>query len=178
MTQFTDDWVVPWLALLCEWSVRWGVLLALVATWFAVHPPRRAGARHVLCWATLVAGLLIPLAPRWGGLPVPWWRPVAPEESKATFHAVSLAQPQHVPSAQAARSAAGFDPPRTESRAVESRAYSIPLSGFQLAALTIGFGVGIRRRDLAHPSGRRLADAGEIEPRGCGDRRGFRCRVP
>ena len=137
MTGFTDAWVIPWLAFLAEWSIRWGVLLALIAAWFAVHPPRRAATRHVLCWAALVAGLLIPFAPRWGSLPVPWWTIDARAERAPTIQAVSLAQTQQIRFAPTARSPGEFeiDSPRTESPAVETRPDSIPLSGFQLAAL-------------------------------------------
>ncbi len=90
MTGFTDAWVIPWLAFLAEWSIRWGVLLALIAAWFALHPPRRAATRHVLCLAAIVSGLLIPFAPRWGGLPVPWWTIDAAAEGEPTIQAVSL----------------------------------------------------------------------------------------
>ncbi len=72
MTRFTDVWVIPWLALLADWSVRCGVLFVILTIWFALRPPRRASTRYLLCVAALVAGLLVPLAPRWGNLTVPW----------------------------------------------------------------------------------------------------------
>ena len=42
MTRFTGEWVVPWLAFLADWSVRWGVILLILALWFALalRPPR------------------------------------------------------------------------------------------------------------------------------------------
>ncbi len=135
MTRFTDVWVIPWLAVLVDWSVRWGILLALLAAWFAVHPPRRAGTRHVICWAALVAGLMIPVAPRWGDLLVPW-NIGTPAESKRPIEAVSLPQSHQIPVAQPAVRSHEFDPPATpSSQAAEPRATAISLSGLQLAAL-------------------------------------------
>lgn len=66
-----DRVVMPWLALMGDWSLRWGVVLAVLLTWLAVRPPRRAAARHAACIAALVAGLLLPLSPRWGAGLVP-----------------------------------------------------------------------------------------------------------
>jgi hypothetical protein len=31
----TDRWVVPWLALLVDGSIRWGIVLAVLAVWVA-----------------------------------------------------------------------------------------------------------------------------------------------
>ena len=42
MTRFVDLWVIPWLGLLADWSIRWGIPIALLAGWFAVHAPRKA----------------------------------------------------------------------------------------------------------------------------------------
>jgi hypothetical protein len=72
MTHLTDRWIVPWLVLMADWSVRWGVVLAVLAAWLVLRPPRRAATRHLLCLATLVAGLLLPVGPRWGDAVVPW----------------------------------------------------------------------------------------------------------
>jgi protocatechuate 3,4-dioxygenase beta subunit len=72
MTTLIDGWVIPGLALLAGWSVRWGVGLAALAAWFAVRPPRRAATRHRVCAAALAAGLLLPVAPRWGDAALPW----------------------------------------------------------------------------------------------------------
>ncbi len=62
----------PWLWFLADWSLRWGVLLGLVAAWFALRPPRRAETRHAICLAALVAGVILPAVPRWGVARVPW----------------------------------------------------------------------------------------------------------
>jgi beta-lactamase regulating signal transducer with metallopeptidase domain len=137
MTQFIDDCVVPWLALLCEWSIRWGIILALLAAWFAVRSPRRAAARHVVCWAALVAGLLIPLAPRWGGLPVPWLRVEAPAASEELIRTASVSQAQQAQAVRPALASRETDLSKTRSPAAAARAQSISLGGFQLAALAI-----------------------------------------
>ena len=41
------------------------MLLAALAAWLALRPPRRAATRHLLCLAALTAGVLLPAAPRW-----------------------------------------------------------------------------------------------------------------
>ena len=56
MTVLVDHFVVPWLSLLTDWSIRWGAVLAVLATWFLIRPPRRAVTRYVLCLAALAAG--------------------------------------------------------------------------------------------------------------------------
>jgi beta-lactamase regulating signal transducer with metallopeptidase domain len=66
MIAFVDAYVPAGLAWLAEWSIRWGVLIALLAAWFAVCPPRRAATRHLLSVVALMAGLLLPALPRWG----------------------------------------------------------------------------------------------------------------
>ena len=63
MMDLTARWVVPWLTLLAEWSVRWGVVIAMLAAWLALRPPRRTATRHLLCLAALAAGVLLPVAP-------------------------------------------------------------------------------------------------------------------
>jgi hypothetical protein len=72
MTHLTDRWVVPWLAILADWSIRWGIVLAPLAVWFALRPPRRTAIRSLLCLSALAAGVLLPVAPRWGDAVVPW----------------------------------------------------------------------------------------------------------
>ncbi len=135
MTRLTDDWVVPWLAFLADWSVRWGIVLLFLAAWFALRSPRRASVRHVLCWAALVAGLLIPVAPRWVGVPVPWRTIDAPAESERSIRSVSLPRSQQAQSDQPAFASREFDLPKTPSPAAPAPAKSITLSGFQLAAV-------------------------------------------
>jgi beta-lactamase regulating signal transducer with metallopeptidase domain len=72
MTSLADRWVVPWLAFLAEWSVRWGLVLAVLTIWFALRPPRRAAVRHLLCAVGLTVGLLLPLTPRSWVATVTW----------------------------------------------------------------------------------------------------------
>ena len=60
----------PGLAVLAGWSLRWGLMIALLATWFVVRPPCCAASRHWLCAAVLAAGLLTPLVPQWEALRV------------------------------------------------------------------------------------------------------------
>ncbi len=71
MIDLTDHWLIPGLTILADWSLRWGVALAVLAVWFAAWPPRRAATRYQLGLAVLGAGLLVPLAPRWGDAVVP-----------------------------------------------------------------------------------------------------------
>jgi protocatechuate 3,4-dioxygenase beta subunit len=72
MIEVTVHWVVPGLIFLADWSVRWGVVLLLLALGFGLKPPRRAVTRHLLASVALVVGVLLPLVPRWGGVVVPW----------------------------------------------------------------------------------------------------------
>ena len=64
--------IVAWLGLLVDWSIRWGLVLAALAVWFALRPPRRAAIRYALCAAGLGAGLILPVVPRWAGATVVW----------------------------------------------------------------------------------------------------------
>lgn len=50
-----DGWGVPWLAILVDGSIRWGIVLSALAVWFALRPPRRAATRHLLCVSALAA---------------------------------------------------------------------------------------------------------------------------
>jgi hypothetical protein len=72
MTHVADLWVVSWLSLLSGWSIRWGVILIPLAALLAMRPPRRASTRYLLCLTTLIAGILLPLTPRWGNAILPW----------------------------------------------------------------------------------------------------------
>jgi hypothetical protein len=67
MSAFIDRWFEPGLWLLGDWSLRWGVLIVLLGLWFAVRPPRQAGLRLAACQLVLLAGLALPLVPRWWG---------------------------------------------------------------------------------------------------------------
>ncbi len=72
MTYMSEQWILPGLALLVEWSVRWGLIIAALAAWLALRPPRGTATRHAICLAVLLAGVLLPVAPRWGDAVVPW----------------------------------------------------------------------------------------------------------
>jgi beta-lactamase regulating signal transducer with metallopeptidase domain len=67
MSEFIDVRLEPSLWLLGDWSLRWGVLIAGLAAWFALRPPRRAALRLAACQLVLVAGLALPLVPHWWG---------------------------------------------------------------------------------------------------------------
>ncbi|HET6326369.1 MAG TPA: M56 family metallopeptidase [Planctomycetaceae bacterium] len=74
MSQFIDMRLEPGLWLPGEWSLRWAVLIAALAVWFAIRPPRQAAVRLAAFQFVLVAGLLLPLIPHWWGralLPAP-----------------------------------------------------------------------------------------------------------
>ena len=76
MIPLIDRAVEPVLWLLADWSIRWGILIVLLAVWFRVHPPRSAATRHLACALALVGGLALPLAPSWT-TPWPRWSPPA-----------------------------------------------------------------------------------------------------
>jgi HEAT repeat protein/beta-lactamase regulating signal transducer with metallopeptidase domain/protein involved in polysaccharide export with SLBB domain len=66
MNAFTDAVVEPLLVLLGDWSWRWAVLIAVLALGLRLVRPRSAALRRRLCAAVLLAGLSLPLVPRWG----------------------------------------------------------------------------------------------------------------
>jgi beta-lactamase regulating signal transducer with metallopeptidase domain len=84
MMLLLDRCVIGFLALLADWSLRWGAAIAILAAWFALRPPRSAAARHLICLAALVAGVLVPFAPRWGDVAVPWLSWAGPAGSRET----------------------------------------------------------------------------------------------
>jgi len=148
MTHLTDRWVVPWLALLTEWSVRWGVILVVLAAWFFLRPPRRAATRHLLCLATLVAGVLLPVAPRWGDAAVPWpsWGVPAvggsaasvPVPSSSDDLAVGLASPKAAdpgPLRLTSEAVVQTRPVRVETRREPLRPMTASQDAWRLAAL-------------------------------------------
>jgi protocatechuate 3,4-dioxygenase beta subunit len=61
MTELAAGWV----ALLADWSLRWGVLILGLMLVFALRPPRAVAARLWLARLVLVGGLLLPLSPHW-----------------------------------------------------------------------------------------------------------------
>jgi beta-lactamase regulating signal transducer with metallopeptidase domain len=75
MSDFIDLRLAPGLWLLGDWSLRWAVLIAALGVWFALCPPRQAALRLAVCQFVLLAGLALPLVPRWWGqqlLPARW----------------------------------------------------------------------------------------------------------
>ncbi len=67
MNAFIDSVLTPLLLLMADWSVRWAILAALPIGWLLLRPPHDTKLRYNLCLVTLVAGLAVPLVPRWGG---------------------------------------------------------------------------------------------------------------
>ena len=68
MNAFIDNVLTPLLLFMAEWSLRWAILAALPIGWLWLRPPRATRLRYDLCLVTLVAGLALPLLPRWGGI--------------------------------------------------------------------------------------------------------------
>lgn len=149
MTSLAEQWVIPGLALLAEWSVRWGVVIAALAAWLALRPPTRAATRHALCLAVLAAGVLLPAAPRWGDAAVSW--PVRTDtthrEPAATVARVSLTEnaplPPSVP--DPVRPSPRVERPRSASISTvridrpAARAFA-PIAAWQLLALASSAG--------------------------------------
>src|SRR5580704_15606911 len=72
MSGFIDTRLEPGLWLACDWSLRWALLIAVLAAWFALRPPRSAAVRLAVCQLALVAGLALPLVPHlWKGRLLP-----------------------------------------------------------------------------------------------------------
>ncbi len=67
MTDFLETTVEPLLTFLADWSLRWAVLIAILAVVLGLIRPRRAAVRYLLCLSVLVAGQGLPALPRWGG---------------------------------------------------------------------------------------------------------------
>ncbi|HEY7314861.1 MAG TPA: M56 family metallopeptidase [Gemmataceae bacterium] len=67
MIELIDTRLTPLLLLLADWSLRWGVVLVVLAAMLKLWPPRRPATRLLLCRLVLLGGLLLPLLPRcWG----------------------------------------------------------------------------------------------------------------
>ena len=58
MNHFIDSWVAPGVWFMAGWSLRWAILIALVACWFAIRQPRHAVVRDAVWRVVLVAGLV------------------------------------------------------------------------------------------------------------------------
>lgn len=68
---FLDAFVEPAVWFLADWSLRWAALIGVAMLLLIILRPHRADVRHLICMVSLLGGLLIPLAPRWGD----GWRP-------------------------------------------------------------------------------------------------------
>ncbi|HTU90752.1 MAG TPA: M56 family metallopeptidase [Gemmataceae bacterium] len=66
MRHFIDTFLEPALWFAADWSLRWAVLLSVVALMLWIFRPRRAAIRQLFLLVALIAGLLAPFAPRWG----------------------------------------------------------------------------------------------------------------
>lgn len=66
MIDVIDGVLEPSLWFLADWSLRWALLVGVLAVWLAIVRPRRSATRYLLCLLVLVAGLLLPAMPRWG----------------------------------------------------------------------------------------------------------------
>ena len=66
MIEQAEGWAVPWVVFLVEWSIRWGIVIGVLAVWLRLRSPRKTALRHLLCLAVLAVGFLLPFAPRWG----------------------------------------------------------------------------------------------------------------
>jgi beta-lactamase regulating signal transducer with metallopeptidase domain/protein involved in polysaccharide export with SLBB domain/HEAT repeat protein len=66
MIPFIDSWLEPFVWFLVDWSVRWAGLIALLAVFLLVFRARRPATRSLVCWMILLAGLALPVLPRWG----------------------------------------------------------------------------------------------------------------
>ncbi len=144
MIRTVDAYVAPGLALLADWSIRWGVLIGLLAAWWLVRPPRRASTRHLLGLAVMVAGLLLPALPRWGSgwtWPGPDAGPVARTPNVAPEGPVAveppwIAAPAVEVEAQVPRAEATIDRPVVRTPA--PRPTAEPLGAWRVALLALG----------------------------------------
>jgi protocatechuate 3,4-dioxygenase beta subunit len=147
MIRLAEGWGFPWLVLMAEWSVRWGLVIAALAAWLALRPPRRTATRHLLCLAVLAAGVLLPIAPRWGDAVIPWnARDVRMEAGPPPSSIAAASGPESraarvVPRPTAARPPASARPGETGPRLEPGRAtaplYPIPPNSGPLGAWRI-----------------------------------------
>ncbi len=66
-----NDLLSPMLSFLFDWSIRWGLLILGLALWLRMRPPSSVATRLLLGRVVLIAGLLLPLTPRWWNFPLP-----------------------------------------------------------------------------------------------------------
>jgi HEAT repeat protein/beta-lactamase regulating signal transducer with metallopeptidase domain len=66
VNHFIDAVLEPGLWRLADWSLRWALLIGLLAAGLRLLRPRRAATRSLACWLVLLGGLLLPMLPHWG----------------------------------------------------------------------------------------------------------------
>jgi beta-lactamase regulating signal transducer with metallopeptidase domain/HEAT repeat protein len=81
MRHLIDTFLEPVLWFAADWSLRWAALLAVAAMLLWIFRPRRAAMRQLVLLVALIAGLLVPFAPRWGD----GWNHHRPQEPSTTL---------------------------------------------------------------------------------------------
>jgi len=66
MRHIIDTFLEPAMWFAADWSLRWAAVLIVIALMLWVFRPRRAAMRQMILSVALLAGLLVPFAPRWG----------------------------------------------------------------------------------------------------------------
>ncbi|HEX7378032.1 MAG TPA: hypothetical protein VF278_13005, partial [Pirellulales bacterium] len=65
MNGMVDRLLEPGLWFLAGWSCRWALLILVTWAWLRWLPPKHAAARHLICLAALLVGLVSPMIPTW-----------------------------------------------------------------------------------------------------------------
>src|SRR5262249_29733989 len=71
MIQLLEGYARPVVFLIAGWSLRWALVIGLLAVGLAWWRPRSAGTSFLCCRLALTGGLLLPFLPR-------YWGPTAP----------------------------------------------------------------------------------------------------
>ena len=94
MNILAGGWAISWLIVLAEWSIRWGVVIAALAGFLIVRPPRSTEVRYLMCLAWLASGFLLPVGPRWGHAAIPWPTTGIPAANESAPSVSSVAESQ------------------------------------------------------------------------------------
>jgi beta-lactamase regulating signal transducer with metallopeptidase domain len=129
VNHFIDAVLEPVLWRMADWSLRWALLIGLLAAGLLLLRPRRASTRSLACWLVLLDGLLLPVLPHWGP---PLAMPHAPEEARAPV-AEALPLPQEMLTARPVEPVAV----PTSTLVPEAVAPAQPLGARRLAILTL-----------------------------------------
>jgi beta-lactamase regulating signal transducer with metallopeptidase domain/HEAT repeat protein len=85
VNHFIDAALEPGLWRLADWSLRWALLIGLLAGGLLLVRPRRAATRSLAGWLVLLGGLILPALPHWGPpLTLPRAREAAPAPAAET----------------------------------------------------------------------------------------------